>query len=149
MRYANYMFTFDICISDCISHLNDDHVDTAKFTVVGNVDTLKFTVTSWPPRTSLFVRFQFCAGRRRTFTTGRRTILPFRSIDTTLTTLSLPACNLTFVAISQLVGLQCPVIRTTSLTLKILELLLNCFVRGSRFAIYYVCQRRHNVCRGF
>ena len=30
-------FSCEICISDCISHLNERHVDTAKFTSVGHV----------------------------------------------------------------------------------------------------------------
>ena len=134
-------------------------------------------VTSRPPWTSLLVQFSSRVGRRRNFTTGRRNVLPFRSIDTTLITLSLPACNLIIFAMGQLVGLQCSVTRTslsritlslpacnliifamgqlvglqcsvtrTSLTLKISELLLNHFVRGWRFAMYSVCQRRQKVC---
>ena len=45
MHYTNYFFNFEFCIGDCISHLNDGHVDAAKFTSVGHVDTAKFTVT--------------------------------------------------------------------------------------------------------
>ena len=108
-----------------------------------------YRVTPRPPWTSLLVQFSSRVGRRRNFTTGRRKVLPFRSIDTTLTTLSLPACNLTIFAMGQLAGLQCSVTRTTSLTLKISELLLNHFVRGWRFAMYSVCQRRQKVCTSF
>ena len=83
--------------------------------------------------------FQFSSlvARRRNFTTGRRKVLPFRSIDTTLTTLSLPACNLTIFDMGQLAGLQCSVT------------VLNHFVRGWRFAVYSVCQRRQKVCTSF
>ena len=45
MHYTNYFFNCEFCIGDCISHLNDGHVDAAKFTSVGHVDTAKFTVT--------------------------------------------------------------------------------------------------------
>ena len=45
MHYTNYFFNCEFCIGDCISHLNDGHVDAVKITSVGHVDTAKFTVT--------------------------------------------------------------------------------------------------------
>ena len=51
--YAKSVFHCEFCINDCISRLDDGHVDIAQFTVVGHVDTPKFNVTetamtSWP-----------------------------------------------------------------------------------------------------
>ena len=143
MHYTNYFFNCEFCIGDCISHLNDGHVDAVKFTSVGHVDTAKFTVTE----TAMLMQQSLPCDIPAAL--NEPAFLPFRSIDTTLTTLSLPACNLTIFAMGQLVGLQCSVTRTTSLTLKISELLLNHFVRGWRFAMYSVCQRRQKVCTSF